>query len=129
VNIKLSVHASSALSDGLGHLGLEHQRDRAMGRLHSSDGPITNISNVVDQGDTIITQAQSAYEATQIFSSAAEPIGQALQSLAQVVSVIDGLVEVSHDIDYWLCMYLIKFQAHPVAKAAWIVLSFVYKVV
>ena len=100
MNIKLSVHTSSALSDSLGQLGLEHERDRATGRLRISDGPITNISNVVDQGDNIITQAQSAYEATQTFSSAVEPIGQALQSLAQVVSVVDGLVEVSRQIDY-----------------------------
>jgi hypothetical protein len=106
VNIKLSIHASSTPSEDL---GFEVDGGQAMDRLAYSDGPIANISNVVDQGDTITTQAQSAYEAAQVFSSSAEPIGQALQSLAQVVGVVDGLVEVSCHIDYRSCLVLIFF--------------------
>lgn len=99
----------------------------AMDRLYSSDGPIATVSDVVGQGNAVSTRAQSAYATAQTFSTSVEPIGRALQSFAQVVRTVDGLAEVSREVTNHPRSCANLLQVHPIAKAAWIVLSCVYK--
>ena len=96
--------------------------------MYSSDGLIATVSDVVGQGNAVSTRAQSAYATAQTFSTSVEPIGRALQSFAQVVRTVDGLAEVSREVTNHPRSCANLLQVHPIAKAAWIVLSCVYKV-
>jgi hypothetical protein len=61
--------------------------------LATSNAQTAAMSNIV--GMNIVTRAKSAYAASQAIASQVDPLGQARQSLAQVVNIVDGLVEVS----------------------------------
>ncbi|KAJ7916702.1 hypothetical protein B0H13DRAFT_1997301 [Mycena leptocephala] len=66
-------------------------------------------SNVVDQGLSAATTAQSAYQRVQSFSDMVW-VGAALKSVDVLVKFVDGITD-----------------AHPAFKLGWTILSYVYK--
>jgi hypothetical protein len=54
----------------------------------------SEISKYVDTSTSVVSAAQAAYESAQTFGSSIAPLGQALESLQQIVSVVDGFADV-----------------------------------
>lgn len=59
--------------------------------LSDGSGPLAVASGYVDITSTM---AGSAYQMAQTIGSSVEPLGRALQSLEQIVKVVDGIADV-----------------------------------
>jgi hypothetical protein len=66
-----------------------------MNRLQDGSRPFATMSETSDSGIMIGTMLQGTYETAQAASSCVQSLGRALQSLEQVVKVVDGIADVS----------------------------------
>jgi methyl-accepting chemotaxis protein len=101
---QLSLHLVLQESPDIDPNGLRYANDKAsavhasiqhMNRLVDGSRPLASISETSDSGIAIATTAQGIYENTQATGSCVQHLGRALQSLEQVVKVVDGIAEVS----------------------------------
>jgi hypothetical protein len=67
--------------------------DASIGRM---DGAISFVAvpGYTNTTNSVTSAAQAAYETAQSFGSSIAPLGQALQSLQQIVNVVDGFADV-----------------------------------
>jgi hypothetical protein len=77
--------------------------------------------------DAATSSAPVGYDAVQTLGTYITPLGQALQL---IVKIMDNVADVGFPTLYiYISRYILnRFQAHPVLKVSWIVLSSVYKV-
>ena len=66
-----------------------------MNRLQDGSCPFATMSETSSSGIVVGTVLQGTYETAQAASSCVQSLGRALQSLEQVVKVVDGLANVS----------------------------------
>jgi len=88
---KLTVHPDAAPSE-LRRANKEVERMDDPATLSGGSGPLAVASGYVDITSTL---AGSAYQVAQTIGSSVEPLGRALQSLEQIVKVVDGIADVS----------------------------------
>lgn len=102
IELKLTLDSFAPLPTGDPGLTLANDMislaDAALDRLdRPSDGsaPFRSVSNYVDQAATVTGKVEMAANSALMLGGSAGPLGQALQSLARVVEIVDGIVEVS----------------------------------